>query len=150
MLYDMVDLTTLPSSSTTTAGFDTTATARQDTSLAGSRAATEALSEARLKDLQSTVIEKSRTCHTLLYTPTYGQTWFQQANVRKSMADFMTALENVEKFDTRYDFGIGDKSIYLPHEGDSRPKPDKINRQLVEWGGSRKPKVDICPHSKRR
>ena len=49
------------------------------------------------------------------------------------MQNLLTTWKELGDFDPRFNYGIGDGSIYLPHEGDCRPKANRINRQLVEW-----------------
>ena len=49
------------------------------------------------------------------------------------MIAILTAFGTLEKFDDRFNYGLGDKTIYRSHDGDPDPKRDKIDRQLVEW-----------------
>jgi hypothetical protein len=79
------------------------------------------------------IIEQSKRCHGLRYTPSSFRSWDRKSDHQKSMQDLLATLKAFGEFDPQFDYGVRDGSIYLPHEGDRRPKASKINRQLVEW-----------------
>jgi len=107
--------------------------ATHNVSLGATTTAADTLHDVKLRDLQRTIIKQSLDYRTLFYTPTYAQTWGQDSEVQKSMIAILTAFGTLEKFDDRFNYGLGDKTIYRSHDGDPDPKRDHINRQLVEW-----------------
>ena len=107
--------------------------ATHNVSLGAAKKAADTLHDVKSRDLQRTIIEQSLNYRTLFYTPTYAQTWGQDSEVQKSMIAILTAFGTLEKFDDRFNYGLGDKTIYRSHDGDPDPKRDHINRQLVEW-----------------
>jgi len=107
--------------------------ATHNVSLDETTTAADTLHDVKSRDLQRTIIEQSLNYRTLFYTPTYAQTWGQDNEVQKSMIAILTAFGTLEKFDDRFNYGLGDKTIYRSHDGDPDPKRDHINRQLVEW-----------------
>jgi len=107
--------------------------ATHNVSLGAAKKAADTLHDVKSRDLQRTIIKQSLNYRTLFYTPTYAQTWGQDSDVQKSMIAILTAFGTLEKFDDRFNYGLGDRTIYRSHDGDPDPKRDKINRQLVEW-----------------
>ena len=49
------------------------------------------------------------------------------------MQNLITTWTAFEKSDSRYNYGIGDETIFLPHPGDSKPDTKKIKRQFAEY-----------------
>jgi hypothetical protein len=124
--------------STPTLNIDTTSASRSNDSKLNSfpndtPLADEALCDVMSKHYNQSIIAKIRDCQSLRYAPSYLQTWDQENRLQKSMNELMTMFSQLEKFDERYNYGVGDGTIYLPHLADPNPSRSKIQRQLVEW-----------------
>ena len=86
--------------------------------------------EQKAEQCHQSLIKKSKYCCTLLYSRGSRN---QETDLQKSMQDLITRWTAFEKSDSRYNYGIGDESIYLPHRGDSKPDIKKIKRQFAEY-----------------
>jgi hypothetical protein len=124
--------------STPTVSIDTTIASQSketkpNSSLDGMPAADESLFEVMSKHYQQRIITQIRDCQALRFASSCSQTWNQDNRLQESMDHLMITLSEFEKFDKRYDYGVGDGTIYLPHLADPRPNRKNIERRLVEW-----------------
>ena len=108
---------------------DTTAASSQHgPSLDGLSAASLLAYDEKAKQYNQSIIEKSKYCCTQLYSSSSTR-----SKSENSMQDLITTWTVFEKSDSRYNYGIGDESIYLPHPGDSKLDIEKIKRQFAEY-----------------
>ena len=129
---------TTPSTSNPTLSIDASIALRSNDSKLNSPlnnlpSANETLFDVMSSHYHQTIIAQIKDCQALRYAPSYLQTWDQESRLQKGMDKLMQTFSEFGNFDERYDYGVGDETIYLPHLANPNPNRKNIERRLVEW-----------------